>query len=96
MDGFEGTGEIEEHHPYSAPSIFQVREGSVYEVEDSVIYPIARLIGELKWVQQWAQQGLEMSRVFDRWYVRATGLYLLKSLGCGIFSTGTTQDVFHS
>ena len=34
--------------------------------------------------------------VFIRWDISATGLYLLRSFGCGVFGTGTTQEVFHS
>ena len=37
-----------------------------------------------------------LSIVFIRWEVRATGLKWLGSLGCDVFGTGTTQEVFHS
>ena len=36
-----------------------------------------------------------LSMVFIRWEVKATGLKWLGSLGCAVFGTGTTHNVFH-
>ena len=42
MDGVEGTGEIKEHDPHRAPSLLQVGEGPLQEVDDGVIHPDGR------------------------------------------------------
>ncbi len=58
------------------------------EEDDGVVHPDARLVGELERVHRWALQGLHQ--------VGCQCHQLMRSLGCGVFGTGTTQDAFIS
>ncbi|KAI3367054.1 hypothetical protein L3Q82_009687, partial [Scortum barcoo] len=56
----ECTGEIKEHDPHSASSLLQVSEGGVKEVDDGIIHPDVRLVGELQRVHEGAHQRAQM------------------------------------
>ncbi|KAI3374072.1 hypothetical protein L3Q82_022644, partial [Scortum barcoo] len=60
LDGVECTGEIKEHDPHSASSLLQVSEGGVKEVDDGIIHPDVRLVGELQRVHEGAHQRAQM------------------------------------
>lgn len=58
----EGTAETKERDSYSGPRSLQVREGTMQEVDDSIIHFTSWLVGKLKWVQWWAYHGPKLSK----------------------------------
>lgn len=67
-------------------------------MDSSFILPHAWLVGNLGWFHTWAHLGscdFQHNPLYGLHQVRSEGLEWLGSLGCDVFGTGTTQEVFH-
>ncbi|KAI3355899.1 hypothetical protein L3Q82_004448 [Scortum barcoo] len=47
-------------NPHSVSSVFQVRQGSLQQVDDGIIHPNAGLVCKLQGIHVWAHQGAEV------------------------------------
>ena len=56
LDGVESTGGVKKDDPHNDPCLLQVREGSVQQIDDGILYYDIRPVGELQGLKCWVHQ----------------------------------------